>query len=225
VIPKNQTTIVWFLVSAPPVIRGLIKHILQREYLMKYIARISGRVDCTLLCDIPGTIASSRKDSIQVELAGLVNDRHYGHTFASNARFPYQRGTEIRNSRQVSIISSEEMAQVAAAIGLAQIQPEWLGANLLVSCIPALTLLPPASRMHFEGGAVLVVQGENDPCSITGAVIQKNNPGFPNLSAAFVKAALHRRGLVAWVEKAGEVQSGSGFEIEIPEQFDYTKYL
>jgi len=192
---------------------------------LKYIARISGRVDCALLCNIPDTIASSRKDSIQVELAGLVNDRHHGHTFPSNGRFPYPRGTEIRNSRQVSIISSEEMSQVAAVIGIPQIQPEWLGANLRVSGIPALTMLPPASRMHFEGGAVLIVQGENDPCSITGAVIQKNNPGIPNVSSAFVKAAIHRRGLVAWVEKAGEIHSGSGFEIEIPEQFDYTKYL
>jgi hypothetical protein len=192
---------------------------------MRYIARLPGITVSTLLCDIPDSIASSRKERIMVELAGLVGDRHYGHTFASNARFPYPRGTEIRNSRQVSIISVEEMKEIAASIGIPAILPEWLGANLLVSGIPSLTLLPPSSRLYFQNGAVLVIQGENDPCSHPGNLIQKNNPAIPKLSPAFVKAAVHNRGLVAWVEKAGEIARGDQFEAEIAEQFDYTKYM
>jgi hypothetical protein len=70
-----------------------------------------------------------------------------------------------------------------------------------------------------------VIQGENDPCSHPGNLIQKNNPAIPHLSPAFVKAAMHKRGLVAWVEKAGEIASGELFEAEIAEQFDYTKLM
>lgn len=192
---------------------------------MKYIARVHGVVLAVLLCDIPGSIASSRKESIHAELAGLVGDRHFGHTAASNGRYPYPRGTEIRNSRQVSIISDEEMREVSDAMGIPVMLPEWLGANLLVQGVPALTQLPPSSRLHFRGGAVLVVHGENDPCTGPGNLIQENYPNLPKLSPAFVKAAHHKRGLVAWVEKAGRIVSGETFEAEIPEQFDYTRYL
>lgn len=191
---------------------------------MQYIARLPGKTVSTFLCDIPSSIASRRKEWIVVELAGITGDRHYGHTFASNGRYPYPYGTEIRNSRQVSIISVEEMEEVAAMIGIPSILPEWLGANLFVSGIAALTLLPPSSRLHFQNGAVLVIQGENDPCSNPGNLIQQNNPGIPKLSPAFVKAAIHKRGLVAWVEKAGKIASGEPFEAEIAEQFDYMKY-
>jgi len=193
---------------------------------MRYIAKITGKVEAVLLCDIPGTIASSRKDEIVAELPGLPGDRHYGHTFPSNGRYPeYKRGTEIRNSRQISIISLEEMQAVAQAINIPHILPEWLGANLLLSGIPALTLLPPSSRLFFESGAVLVVHGENDPCSNPGAIIQKNYPAQPGLSPAFIAAAIHRRGVVAWVENPGAIQAGSLVTAQIPEQFDYTQYI
>lgn len=193
---------------------------------MRYIGKITGKVEAALLCDIPGSIASSRKDSIQADLEGLVGDRHLGHTFPSNGRYPeFKRGTEIRNSRQVSIISVEEMQIVAEMIAIPLIQPEWLGANLLISGIPALTLLPPSSRLFFASGAVLVVHGENDPCSHPGGIIQKNFPEKPKLSPAFIAAAVHRRGVVAWVEKPGIILSGEAVTAEIPEQFDYSQYL
>jgi hypothetical protein len=199
----------------------LLKGIIQ----MRYIARLSGITINTLLCDTSGSILSSHKGSIQAELAGLKGDRHFGHTFASNARYPYPRGTEIRNSRQVSIISVEEMKAVSAELGIPQIFPEWLGANLLVAGIPALTQVPPSSRLHFKNGAVLVVHGENDPCSHPGKVLQQEYPHIPRLSPAFIKAANHKRGLVAWVEKAGIIASDEPFEVEVAEQIDYTQFL
>jgi hypothetical protein len=192
---------------------------------MQYIAHLTGNTLTTLLCDIPDSIASSPKSFIHAEIAGLVGDRHYGHTFASNARYPYPRGTEIRNSRQISIISLEEMAEVAADIGIPQILPEWLGANLLVSGLPALTLIPPSSRLHFQNGVVLVVHGENDPCSHPGNLIQQKYPDIASLSPAFIKAAIHKRGLVAWVERPGKISTGEPFEAEIAQQFDYTKFI
>jgi MOSC domain-containing protein YiiM len=110
-------------------------------------------------------------------MAGIAGDRHYGFTFPSNARYPmYPRRTEIRNSRQFSIISQEEMKEVAARLNIAEIPPEWLGANLLTSGIPSLTLLPPSSRLTFPGGAVLIVQGENNPCTHVGRVFMEKLP-------------------------------------------------
>jgi hypothetical protein len=196
-----------------------------RNKIMQYIAHVTGNTLSTLLCDIPGSIVSSHKNFIQAEVAGLVGDRHYGHTFASNARYPYPRGTEIRNSRQVSIISQEEMAEIAAVIGIPQILPEWLGANLLVSGIPALTLVPPSSRLHFQNGVVLVVHGENDPCSHPGNLIQQKYPDIASLSPAFIKAAIHKRGLVAWVERPGKISTREPFEAEIVQQFDYMQSM
>ena len=193
---------------------------------MKYIAKITGKIEATLLCDVPGSLVSSPKNAIQANLEGLPGDRHNGHTAPSNGRYPeYPRGTEIRNSRQISIISLEEMQAVAAQIGIPHILPEWLGANLLISGIPTFTLLPPSSRLFFESGAVLVVHGENDPCSGPGAILQKNYPAIPKLSPAFIAAALHRRGIVAWVERPGLIQSGETVTAQIPEQIDYTQYL
>ena len=193
---------------------------------MQYIGKINGTVEAVLLCDNPETLASARKESIQADLEGLVGDKHFGHTFPSNGRYPeYKRGTQIRNSRQVSILSAEEMRTVAEMIHIPMIEPEWLGANLLVSGIPALTLLPPASRLFFESGAVLVVQGENDPCSGPGNLIQDKFPQQKGLSPAFIKAALHRRGIVAWVERAGEIRAGTTVSAQIPEQFVYPTNL
>jgi hypothetical protein len=192
---------------------------------MRSITRIQGTVVTVLLCDQPGRLASRRKDWIQVELAGLPGDRHYGHTFPSNARYPYPRGTEIRNSRQITIVSQEELEEIAADLSIPVIQPEWLGANLLVSGVPAFTKVPPASRLHFANGVVLVIQGDNAPCTLSGDVLQSNYPHIPKLSQAFVKAAHLKRGVVAWVEKPGRIHMGEVFEAEIVEQFDYISYL
>ena len=48
-------------------------------------------------------------------------------------RGQYAQGTEIRNTRQISIVSVEELAFIADSMGIDTLQPEWVGANLLVS--------------------------------------------------------------------------------------------
>jgi hypothetical protein len=193
---------------------------------MQYIAKITARIEAVLVCASAQSIASSRMEQIELNFEGIPGDNHYGYLGKANGRYPeYKRGTPIRNSRQVSIISTEEMQQVAEGLGIPAIQPEWLGANLYLSGLPALTLLPPSSRLFFESGAVLVVHGENDPCIGPGSLIQENYPGIKGLTSAFVKAAFHRRGLVAWVEKPGLARAGESVVAQIPEQFDYSAYL
>ena len=44
----------------------------------------------------------------------------------------------MRNERQISILSDEELAEVAATLGIARLEPEWIGGNLLKFRVPML---------------------------------------------------------------------------------------
>jgi hypothetical protein len=93
-------------------------------------------------------------------------------------------------------------------------------ANLLLEGIPNLTQLPPSTRLYFSQGTVVVIYLENLPCSNVGNIIQKQYRR-PGLSDQFVKVCLHRRGLLACVERAGVISAGDTFRAEIPEQVIY----
>ena len=154
------------------------------------------------------TLISDRRSAIALGFEGIDGDKHAGFTRAADARVPhYPRGTLIRNERQVSIVSEEDLAQIAAALELDRVLPEWLGANLLVSGIDALTLLPPGVRMHFPSGAALVVTAENMPCVGPGRVLADEFKR-PKLRSQFAKAALHLRGVLAVVERPGHIATG-----------------
>lgn len=184
--------------------------------------RLNGRVTAVLIGEDPHSLVSTRKDKIEIAFTGIIGDKHSGLTYPSGGRTVfYPRGTEIRNYRQLSIISEEEMAQVAAGLRVAEIKPEWLGANLLVSGIKRMTQIPPFTRMFFEGGVVLVVQRDNEPCGGPGKIIAAEY-GRPELGKLFVSAADKKRGLVAVVEHPGEIRCGEDFRVEIPEQIIYS---
>lgn len=160
--------------------------------------------------------------SVAVTLAGFAGDRHAGMTRRADARVPfYRRGTEIRNSRQVSLVSEEELAALAAALGVPTIAPTWLGANLLTRGIPRLSHLPPGTRLFFPGEAVLVVAEQNLPCDLPGAVIAREYPDLPALGGRFARAARGLRGIVAWVERAGAIAAGDMVTVALPPPVDY----
>src|SRR6266545_6958425 len=74
---------------------------------------------------------------------GIDGDFHAGVTRRSGGREPwYPRGTEMRNERQLSIVAADELAIVAERMSLAEIKPEWIGANLLIEGPPHLSMLP-----------------------------------------------------------------------------------
>jgi MOSC domain-containing protein YiiM len=184
--------------------------------------KLTGKVLGAYLGQDPHSLVTTRQPQVKVTLEGFEGDKHAGITRPSDGRTPhYPRGTEIRNDRQVAIVSIEELDQVAREMGLPQILPEWLGANLLLGDIPKLTRLPPSTRLFFSQGAVLVVEHENLPCSGPGRVIQ-NQYARNDLESLFPHAALHRRGLVACVEKTGIICEGDAVRVEIPEQVIYT---
>lgn len=178
---------------------------------------LSGRVAGVYLGLDPHSLVTTRTDAAPVTFEGFAGDRHAGLTRPSDGRTPhYPRGTEIRNTRQVSLVSAEELTEIAAAMDLETVLPEWLGANLLLTGIPRLTRLPPGIRLVFSGGAVLAAEGENLPCAAPGKIIQARYPNIPGLAALFVKAAWGRRGLVAWVEKPGIIRVGDDVRLLQP---------
>jgi hypothetical protein len=160
--------------------------------------------------------------SLVLDLDGLPFGRHRGPTRRSGGREPwYPRGTVIRNERQVTLVAADELAAIAAALGIPAIQPEWLGATLVIEGVPNLTLVPPRAAFHFAGGATIRVDGLNKPCRLTGRAIAAHHPGREDLEFAFVTAARYRRGLVGWVEKPGVVAAGEAAELRVPEQRMY----
>ena len=156
---------------------------------------------------------------VRADLDGLVGDRHAGPTRRADGRTPfYPRGIVIRNSRQVSLVSVEEMDTLAAALGVPLVEPAWLGANLVLRGGTRLSRVPPGTRLFFPGEATLVVSAENMPCAYPGKAIQARYPTARGLSARFPQAALGRRGLVAWVERPGTIRTGDTVRLEIPPQ-------
>jgi hypothetical protein len=189
--------------------------------MARHLKSLDARVAAILVNSTPDEdLASSRIDSVKVSYAGFDGESHSGLVRAScvRVRHQYPQGTEIRNTRQISIVSAEELALIAATMGVAGLQPEWLGANLLVSGIPNFSQIPPSTRMIFDGGAALVVDLENSPCKYPGEIIERHHAGFGNL---FAKAALGKRGATAWVEREGGIATGDAIRLYIPPQRIY----
>ncbi len=183
--------------------------------------KLDARADAILVNSSPeDDLSSTGVPSVNVTYAGFEGEAHSGLTRASciRVRRQYTQGTEIRNTRQISIISVEDMAVVADTMGVDKLEPEWLGANLLVSGIPDFTKIPPSSRLMFDGGVSLVVDMENGPCQYPGEIIERHHPGK---GALFPKAALGRRGVTAWVEREGHITAGEAITVHIPPQRIY----
>lgn len=153
--------------------------------------------------------------------SGMEGDCHGGLTRPSDSRMlkQYKRGTTVRNSRQLSILAAEEMAEVAKRMEIPAVKPEWVGANLVVRGIPDLTLLPPSSRLQFPSGAMVVIDAENHPCRYPADIIARHHP---EARMGFVKAAMHKRGVVGWVEAEGMIRTGDSVTIWIPPQRIYS---
>ena len=185
--------------------------------------RFAARLARTLLADGEG-FATREVAGLALTLEGIEGDRHAGMSRPADSRVPwYPRGTPIRNSRQLSIVALDELAEIARGLGVPDIRPEWIGANLVIEGIGRLTRLPPGTRLMFEGGAALAVEGENAPCRHAGAAVAAVHSGREGLDLAFVQRARGLRGLVAWVERAGDIAAGSGIEVRVPAQRLWTR--
>jgi hypothetical protein len=182
---------------------------------------LAGRLKSVLKAMRPDDHISDEVDTLTLEFGGIPGDRHFGHTRKSGSREPwYPRGTEIRSGREVTVVSVEELAEIAGRMGLENLPAGWIGANLVVEGVPNLTFLPPGTRLFLEGGGVLVVEAVNNPCRIAGKVIARE-AGRDDLELMFPKVAMGLRGVVASVERAATVRAGTAVEVRVPEQRVY----
>ena len=124
--------------------------------------------------DLP-TLMSDTADKLDLTFEGIAGTRHFGNTRSSCVRVTaqYPKGTPIGNERQLSILSAEELEQIAAQMGLDDIDPARLGASMVIRGIPDFTHVPPSSRLLAPSGASLVIDMENRPCQIP-AKLQPN---------------------------------------------------
>ena len=164
-----------------------------------------------------GTIRSVPLQDIRLSFAGADGEVHSGETRPScvRVRDQHPEGTTIRNTRQLSVVSEEELAIIAKEVGLDEIHPEWLGASVVIRGIPEFTYVPPSSRLQNAGGTTLVVDMENRPCNLPAREIEKDRPGHGKL---FKTAANGRRGVTMWVEREGELSVGDTLILHIPDQ-------
>lgn len=178
----------------------------------KAVIKWIGRVE-----DREAGLRSVPLERAMLTFAGLEGEAHGGITRASCSRVTtqYERGTEIANVRQLSVLSVEEMAAIAAEMRLETLQPEHLGASLVIEGIPDFTHVPPSSRLQAPSGAVLVIDMENRPCIYPAKEVEAEHEGY---GRAFKPAARGRRGVTAWVEHGGEIALGDELVLHVPDQ-------
>ena len=165
-------------------------------------------------------IETIRLTEMPLDWGGYAPDCHSGVTRPSCSRMlsQYKRNTEIRNTRQLSLVSSEELEQIAAKMALERIDPTWLGASVVVSGLEDFTHIPPSSRLQGPDGTTLTVDMLNQPCQLPAKTINMVHPGQ---GVRFKSAAKGKRGVTAWVERPGTLRLGDVLTLHIPDQREW----
>lgn len=185
---------------------------------------LEGTIKGLYLGVTPDSLVTTSANYIQAEIGGMNHqggkDRHYGTEKISGVREKnLYDSSRIRNNRQWSAVSTEELSHIAQQMDVPELKPEWLGANILLEGIPRLTSLPPLTYLVIPSvqpkhpKAVLVVYEENLPCKAPGEVIERRYGGKGRF---FPKASLGYRGLVGWVEQPGRIHEGDKATILFP---------
>lgn len=172
------------------------------------------RVEQVAVGDEPKNILKQPRLQIEFGLDGIIGDRHAGFTKLADGRDEgIKRGTIVRNWRQWSAVSVEELKRVADHLKVDNIEPSWLGANITFSGYDQVTSIPKGSTIWFPSGLVLTVEGENAPCIGPGKVIAQKFEGIR--PADFPSAAKKLRGLVGVVYRAGKLTTGDEALVKI----------
>ena len=167
--------------------------------------------------DRKASLRAAPVDGMVLGWGGPEGEAHGGRTRQSCNRMLAQhaRGTEIANVRQLTILSREELNEIAAEMEIDAIDPALLGANLVIEGIADLTHVPPSSRLQAPDGATLVVDMANRPCHLPSREIDREVPGA---GGAFKAAGAGRRGVTAWVERPGRLAAGDALRLHVPDQ-------
>lgn len=163
-------------------------------------------------------LATAPLDEMVLTFAGYEAESRSGLTRPSDSRVTtqYKRGTPIRNTRQLSIVSAEDLAAIAASMGIASLDPALVGASMMIEGIPDFSHVPPSARLQDEeSGTTVTVDMENRPCLLPAPGIEAAHPGA---GKAFKTSARNRRGVTAWVEREGTIRLGATLRLHIPDQ-------
>jgi hypothetical protein len=172
-----------------------------------------------------GDLGKEEHPSIQVELNGIIGDRHRSYIRGTWRGDKQPEGSIRRNERQWSAVSIEELTEIQQKMGIKEpLTAASLGANLCFQGLPKLSQLPKGTLLKFPSGAELMVEEYNPPCHDMGkklASIHNTTSGKPLSTTAFSKAAKLTRGVVGIVEVAGEINAGDEVTIVIYETPSY----
>lgn len=179
--------------------------------------QFSGEV--TWLGRVPAdkSLQAESQSILDLVFEGVAGERHEGSVRASCSRVGnmHPAGTNIRNVRQLSVLSLEELQAISNAMGVRQLDPGLLGASIVLRGIADFTHVPPSARLQGPSGVTLVVDMENRPCVLPGREIEAVQPGY---GAAFKPAAKGLRGVTAWVERPGRLSLGEKLKLFVPDQ-------
>ncbi|MCY4446368.1 MAG: MOSC domain-containing protein [Rhodobacteraceae bacterium] len=169
------------------------------------------------------SIKSQVKDQVMLKFGGIESDSHFGLTRPSCVRVEdlYPVITPIRNVRQLSIVAIEELELIAKDMGINDVGPELLGANIAIKGIDNFSLITPSTRLQFASGATVTIDLINHPCNFPAQEIEKLFQGKGKL---FKAAARNRRGVTAWVEREGSVSVGDSVKVFIPMQDSWSSH-
>ena len=181
---------------------------------------LEGTITGLFRCETPKSCESTAYPQLEFTAEGIIGDKHIGTFCASGVRETgiYKKGTLIRNNRQWSAISEEELSDISEKMQLPNLKAEWLGTNIVIKGIPNFSKLPPLSiiiiRPDDSDFVSLINYNENEPCTVIHRKVIELVGSEP--SVGFIAAAYGRRGLVGWVERGGMVHVGDKVKVLIP---------
>lgn len=171
---------------------------------------LTAKVDAVCI-SVPGVrVAKQPQEEAFLGPHGFVGDRH-----EAEFRKAPDGGDPRPNHRQWSAVSTEEVAELCADIG---VDPPFadgaMGENLRLSGV-RLADVPAGSVLELPSGARLQVSGKNDPC--VNAARELSQTYGPNVGMYFAKQAFGRRGILGTVLQTGAVRPGDTVTILLPE--------
>lgn len=188
--------------------------------------QIRGKVESVLVGLSKSGFITTPREFIVFALDGIEEDNHRGFIKKADTRdkpIPKRDGqgerVEVRNWRQWSAVSREELACLARDLELPEIKEEWLGANFTISGIPRFSIIPRGSTIWFPEDTVLTVEEINRPCDGPAKVIAAQYPDqdLTHLPGKFINKGWSSRGLVGTVYRAGVARNGDEIKIEVYE--------
>lgn len=170
-----------------------------------------------VMTDDREALISPARDALDLTFNGIEGAFHAGLTrpACSRVKSQYPRNTPIKNERQLSIVSQEEIDEIAAKMGVDTLDPARLGATMVIKGLPDFSHVPPSSRLQAPGGATVTVDMENRPCQFPAKSLRADHG---DVAMGFKTAAKGKRGVTAWVAAEGRVAVGDTLTLHIPDQ-------